>query len=67
MGAIVIRTRYDVGTESAEVATSGLLSHSVIQYFIVLYHSTVYTFISIGGIPIFVDFMGCIKLKWRIQ
>ena len=24
MGAIVIRTRYDEGTESAEVATSGL-------------------------------------------
>jgi hypothetical protein len=25
MGAIVIRTRYDEGTESAEVATSALL------------------------------------------
>jgi hypothetical protein len=24
MGAIVIRTRYDEGTESAEVATSGI-------------------------------------------
>ena len=28
MGAIVIRTRFDEGTESAEVATSGVLSAS---------------------------------------
>jgi hypothetical protein len=27
MGAIVIRTRYDEGTESAEVATSDMLHH----------------------------------------
>jgi hypothetical protein len=27
MGAIVIRTRYDEGTESAEVATSGTVDH----------------------------------------
>jgi hypothetical protein len=28
MGAIVIRTRYDEGTESAEVATIGFACHS---------------------------------------
>ena len=39
MGAIVIRTRYDEGTESAEVATSGvemkhkyILLHNLISY-----------------------------------
>jgi hypothetical protein len=33
MGAIVIRTRYDEGTESAEIATSGGQVYAVFQLF----------------------------------
>jgi hypothetical protein len=31
MGAIVIRTRYDEGTESAEVATSVVIGHVIVD------------------------------------
>jgi hypothetical protein len=39
MGAIVIRTRYDEGTESAEVATSAPLHKhiEILRYVMVLY------------------------------
>jgi hypothetical protein len=38
MGAIVIRTRFDEGTESAEVATSGFNNKYGIHYEIVKCH-----------------------------